>query len=450
MTQAWENVRDYPLTASRPMLARAWAHDGAVTVALKGAPEAVLPLCTSGGDDAAPALAIAAALAADGLRVLAVARAAVAAAVVPDGPTSCRYELMGLIAVADPLRADIAEAVADCVGASIRIVMITGDHPETARAIARQAGLPDGDTLTGHAIRELSGTALSAQLRGVSVCARIVPQQKLDIVQALQLGGDVVAMTGDGVNDAPALRAANVGVAMGLRGTDVAREAAQLTLLDDRFASLVAAIAGGRRIFDNMRRSMTYVAAMHVPIAGLALLPPLLGWPVVFYPAHVVFLELMIDPACALAFENEAGAPDLMRRPPRAIDEPLFGRKPLALALLQGVLSLVLLAPAYGLALHWLPESEARAAIFTALVLCNLALLAANLHGRRRGTQTPHNQVFRFIAAIALVLLAAVLAVPGLSALFQFSNPGLAPLLAALMLAMLVRWGVTVIRRWHG
>jgi Ca2+-transporting ATPase len=272
----------------------------------------------------------------------------------PVEPAAFGLELLGLAALADPLRPDIPAAVAACRGAGLRVVMITGDHPETARAIARQAGLDAGApdaVLTGAALATLDDAGLARRLAATDVCARVAPQQKLRVVRALQQGGAVVAMTGDGVNDAPALRAADVGVAMGRRGTDVAREAAELTLLDDRFASLVEAIATGRRIFGNMRKSMCYVMAMHVPIAGMALLPVLLGWPVMLYPLHIVFLELVIDPACSLAFENEPAEADLMRRPPRAPGEALFGRAAVGSALVQGAWVLALLVALYAWAL---------------------------------------------------------------------------------------------------
>jgi Ca2+-transporting ATPase len=264
---------------------------------------------------------------------------------------------------------------------------------------------------------------LSARLEGVSVCARIVPGQKLAIVRALQCSGAVVAMTGDGVNDAPALRAADVGVAMGQRGTDVAREAAELTLLDDRFPSLVLALRAGRRIFSNMRKSMRYVAAAHVPITVLALLPPLLGWPVLLYPPHIVFLELVIDPACSLAFENEPEEPDLMRRPPRPHDESVLDRRALLAALLRGMWAAALLAACYGWALARLPAREAAATAFAALILCNLGLLLSH---RQRGILVALrtvNPVFVAIAGAALGLLAAALWLPALADLFRFAPP---------------------------
>jgi Ca2+-transporting ATPase len=347
-----------------------------------------------------------------------------------------RYRLLGLVALADPLRADIPAAVAECRHAGVRVLMVTGDHPETAGAIARQAGLADGGTLTGPDIAHLDTARLAARLEGVSVCARILPGQKLAIVRALQRHGAVVAMTGDGVNDAPALRAADVGVAMGQRGTDVAREAAELTLLDDRFASLVLALRAGRRIFSNMRKSMRYVAAAHVPITVLALLPPLLGWPVLLYPPHIVFLELIIDPACSLALENEPEEPDLMRRPPRSPDESVLGRRLLLAALLRGLWAALLLAACYGWALNRLPPSQAGATAFTALILCNLGLLLSH---RQRGIAAAlrtANAVFAAIAVCALALLAVALYVPAVAVLFRFEPPparwlGLAVLTAA-------------------
>ncbi len=450
----WTLVHEYGLTPQRPALVQVWdCGDGRLLVAAKGAPEAIVAMCGAPAPAGAALLEAAARMAAAGLRVLAVARAWTTAGgrAMPVEPAAFGLEPLGLAALADPLRPDIPAAVAACRGAGLRVVLITGDHPETARAIARQAGIDAGApdaVLSGAAIAALDDAGLARRLAATDVCARVAPQQKLRIVQALQQGGAVVAMTGDGVNDAPALRAADVGVAMGRRGTDVAREAAELTLLDDRFASLVEAIATGRRIFGNMRKSMCYVMAMHVPIAGMALLPVLLGWPVMLYPLHIVFLELVIDPACSLAFENEPAEADLMRRPPRAPGEALFGRAAVGSALVQGAWVLALLVALYAWALSWLPEPEARSAAFTALVLCNLALLLSNRQLDGVGsTLRVANPVFWAIAGAALLLLALAVFVPALAGILDLAPPPPAALAAALGMALLALAGLEL-RKW--
>jgi P-type Ca2+ transporter type 2C len=436
-------VREYGFTANRPAMVRIWSDGHSSVAAAKGAPETIAASCAEG--DRAGALAAAAEMARAGLRVLAVAEARSVEPPWPDDPMTLRYRLLGLVALADPLRADIPAAVAECRRAGVRVLMVTGDHPETACAIARQAGLADGGTVTGPNIARLDVAQLAARLDGVSVCARIVPGQKLAIVRAQQQHGAVVAMTGDGVNDAPALRAADVGVAMGLRGTDVAREAAELTLLDDRFPSLVLALRAGRRIFSNMRKSMRYVAAAHVPITVLALLPPLLGWPVLLYPPHIVFLELVIDPACSLAFENEPEEPDLMGRPPRPPDESVLSRRALLAALLRGLWAALLLAACYGWALTRLPPPQAGATAFAALILCNLGLLLSH---RQRGLLAAlrmANAVFAAISACALGLLAAVLYVPAVAILFRFEPPPAGWLGVALLTAVVMMLGLQAV-----
>ncbi|MBQ5938933.1 cation-translocating P-type ATPase [Massilia sp. AB1] len=442
--RGWSLVHEYGLTPQRPALVHIWDRgDGTGLAAAKGAPEAIAAMCRTDEARRNAVLGAAARMAGAGLRVLAVARAPAGGGPWPDDPAGFGFELLGLAALADPLRQDIPDAVAACREAGLRIVMITGDHPQTASAIARQAGLGGGEVLTGAQIESLDGEALARRLDGVDVCARIAPQQKLRIVQALQRNGAVVAMTGDGVNDAPALRAANVGVAMGRRGTDVAREAAELTLLDDRFASLVEAIASGRRIFGNMRKSMCYVMAMHVPIAGMALLPVLLGWPVLLYPLHIVFLELVIDPACSLAFENEPAEPDMMRRPPRALDDALFGREAILGAVAQGTWVLALLTLLYAWALSQLPEAEARAVAFAGLILCSLALLLSNRQqGGVRGTLRTANPVFWTIAGVALLLLALAVFTPPAASMLLLAPPAPAMLGVAGLTAMLALAGL--------
>ena len=228
------------------------------------------------------------------------------------------FEFVGLIALEDPVRPDVPAAIAECRAAGIRVVMITGDHPQTAMSIARQAGLVvDGRFLSGPEIDGLDDAALASRLADTDVFCRVQPQQKLRLVQAFRARGEVVAMTGDGVNDAPALKAAHIGVAMGARGTDVAREAAALVLLNDDFASLVTAVRYGRRVFANLRKAITFVLAVHLPIVGLSVLPVLLGWPMVLMPVHILFLQLVIDPACSIVFEAEPLEAGAMRVPPR-------------------------------------------------------------------------------------------------------------------------------------
>ena len=233
--------------------------------------------------------------------------------------------------------------------------MITGDYPGTAQNIARQIGLRSPENvITGPELDTMPDEALNARIREVNIFARVVPEQKLRIVNALKANNEVVAMTGDGVNDAPALKAANIGIAMGGRGTDVAREASALVLLDDDFSSIVQAVKLGRRIFDNIKKAISYIVAIHVPIAGLSLVPVFFGdWPLILLPVHVVFLEFIIDPSCSTVFEAEVAEPNVMRRPPRNPKEPLFSWKALSLAFMQGASLLAVVLAVFVIARHW-------------------------------------------------------------------------------------------------
>jgi P-type Ca2+ transporter type 2C len=331
-------------------------------VAAKGAPEAIAELCHLPERDRAELRRAVDQMAQEGMRVLAVARACTPVGIArPETPHEFPFGLLGLVGLADPLRPTVPAAVQECRAAGIRVIMITGDYPRTACAIAAQANLDANDIVTGAELDGMSDADLKECVRSATIFARTMPEQKLRIVSALKASGEVVAMTGDGVNDAPSLKAAHIGIAMGGRSTDVAREAASLILLDHDFASIVTAVRLGRRIYDNLRKAMAYILAIHVPIAGLALIPLLFGLPLVFWPLHVAFLEMVIDPVCSIVFEAEGEEADTMRRPPRAPSAPLFTAGFVIWSLLQGVLALALVAGLFVVALRQnLPEQHPR------------------------------------------------------------------------------------------
>ena len=442
----WELVHEYPLTRDMRALSHVWRSTRGAehVVAAKGAPEAIADLCHL---DAAAASLLAQQveqLSAQGLRVLGVADARFKGQDWPPIQHDFNFRLLGLIALADPLRPTAPAAIAECRAAGIRVVMITGDYPGTALAIARQAGLEAGEVMTGAELDRLTEPELRTHLPKVNIFARVVPDQKLKLVSAFKANGEVVAMTGDGVNDAPALKAAHIGVAMGGRGTDVAREASSLVLLDDDFASIVEAVRLGRRIYDNLRKAMAYILAIHVPIAGLSLLPVLFGWPLIFFPVHIAFLELIIDPACSIVFDAEREEPNTMRRPPRPPDEPLFSGWNLALSLLQGVGVLMLAIAVFGVALdRGLAQDAARTLTFTTLVVANIALIFANRSWERTilaSLRTPNRSLWLITGAAALCL-ALVLQVPLLRDLFHFAPVDGRHLLLAVVAGLLsIAW----------
>ena len=420
-------VRSYPLTDRRLAVAHVWQISGApeYLIAAKGAPEAVANLCRMADTERAKLASDIAEMASAGLRVVAVAHAtAEVRTALPDDISAFSFTYLGLIGLADPIRATVPAAVAECYRAGIRVVMLTGDYPVTAQNIARQVGLrPIDPVITGPEIERADDSLLALHARSASIFARVRPEQKLRLVRALKAQGELVAMTGDGVNDAPALKAADIGIAMGERGTDVAREAAALVLLDDDFTSIVHAVRLGRRIFDNLRKAMSFLLAVHVPIAGLSLLPVLLGWPLILLPVHIVFLELIIDPTCSIAFESEREERNVMRRRPRSVNEPLFNRATILVSLLQGLGVLVVTVGVLVRALgQGLPEEDARVLTFATLVIADLGLILAN----RSVTASPlaalrgRNPALWGVMGCAAALLAIALVTPGLRDLFRF------------------------------
>ncbi len=454
----WLLVDDFPLSSEMMAMSRVWQSPDRRErmIAAKGAPEAIADLCHL---DAVRIKKIAeqvSVMAGDGLRVLGVAYATLDSDVLPGNQHDFDFEFLGLVALEDPVRPDVPAAIAECRAAGIRVVMMTGDHPVTAISVARQVGIPaDGAVMTGADLATLNDDELRARLADIHIFCRVKPEQKLRLVQAFRACGEVVAMTGDGVNDAPALKAAQIGVAMGARGTDVAREAAAIVLLNDDFASLVTAVRYGRRVFANLRKAIVFVVAAHVPIVGLSIVPVALGWPMLLMPVHILFLQLIIDPACSVVFEAEPLEVEAMTAPPRRPNQRLFDSAVLTRGLWQGTgLLLLLLAMYAGVRSATDSDDMARAATFMVLVLSNLGLIQANrLWGRsaRRGA-TAYNRQFAWIMLGTLALLGCVLGISEVSRLFAFTRPtppillaGAGVAAAGLLWFQCVKWGLA---RW--
>lgn len=423
------SVHDYALSADLLAMTRVYRSEqkNEYLLATKGAPEAIIDLCNLSPAEQSNVHQQVAEMAARGLRVLGVARsywkptADAGAQERFDWPASQRdftFEFLGLVGFEDPYRPEVPEAILRCQRAGVRVIMMTGDHLATAVSIARKIGLAEiPETLTGPELEQLSDEALKERLKEVNLCARLKPTQKLRLVRMLQASGEVVGMTGDGVNDAPALRAADIGVAMGERGTDVARESAALVLLDDSFASIVSAIAQGRRIDDNIRKATGFIFSVHVPIIALAMIPPLMHWPMLLMPAHIVLLELVIDPACTLVFESEPEERDVMERPPRAFEDSPFSFIAVMLPMLQGLgVALVLVGTYAGLShLGW-EHALIRTLVMLTLLLSVLLIIVANRNHQRSlfmGILIP-NLWLRRLGVAVFIGVAAVLTIPWL------------------------------------
>lgn len=447
----WQLVHEYPLSHQLLAMTIVWKTETSQFVATKGAPEAVADLCRLNPSQRNDFIKMASEMAARGLRVLGIAKAQVQNADLPADQSGFNYSCLGLIGFEDPLRKEVPNAVQLCRTAGIRVIMMTGDYPQTALIIASKAGLDtSAPTLTGQDLQKLNDSELTEKLKNTHVFARMVPEQKLRIVKNLKLLGHVVAMTGDGVNDAPSLKQADVGIAMGKRGTDVAREASDIVLLDDNFASIVSGVERGRMIFSNIRKAMSYIVSIHVPIAGLAILPVILNWPLMLLPIHIVFLELIIDPACSLMFESLPAQKGVMKVPPRSLKTRLFSSRDLIRSFLQGlfVLATISVVLWYEIGVvHDEPE-RARAFAFSILVMCNLGLIFADMSG---GSLHQLFEIFKklsnaLILAGVLSILAIVTQVEAISTLFHFGTLNLTELAVASLIALCV---FIIINLWN-
>ena len=429
----------YALRPELLAMSNVWDNGAALAIAAKGAPEAIAGLCKLAPDHRSALTEAVEAMATRGIRVLAVATATAPDRDWAETQAGYTYTLTGLVGLADPLRASVPGAVAQCRSAGIRVVMITGDYAATARSIATQAGIAEGDVITGSDLAALDDAALAERLKSVTVFARIMPEQKLRIVQAFKAGGEIVAMTGDGVNDAPSLKAAHIGIAMGNRGTDVAREASAMVLLDDDFGSIVQSVRLGRRIYDNIRKAMAFIFAVHVPIAGLALLPLFFGMPILFGPIHIALLEMVIDPVCALVFEAEREEDDIMRRPPRDPAEALFSLPMVAWSVFQGGLAFAMLATVFLVeSSAGMPEAEVRALVFFALIAEIVALILVNrsFSASLGEALRRHNAALRYVGAAIVGVTALILFLPAAQTLLKFGAIAWIDLVLAIALGL--------------
>ena len=427
----WIMEKEYPLSKDLLAMSRVFSNTGSKekVIAVKGAPEAIFDLCHLKNETISSYEKAVAEMASEGLRVLGVARANLIPGELPTYQHDFDFEFVGLIGLSDPIRKNVPDAVKECYKAGIRVIMITGDYPVTATNIGKDIGIKNPEfCITGSELKEMTEDELCERIKVVNIFARVIPEQKLKIVNALKKNNEIVAMTGDGINDAPALKASNIGIAMGEKGTDVAREASSLVLMDDNFASIVGAVKMGRKIFDNLQKALGYIFAIHVPIAGLSLIPVLFAdLPLILWPVHIVFLELIIDPACTMIFEAEKEEKNVMSRPPKDINEPFFGSGKILFSCLQGVGIIVICLLIYftGLKIGY-SEKGVRTLTFVTLIVSNISVILSNrswTSGFFKILSTP-NKAVSWIVGGAIIFLILILNIPFLLVLFQFEKIG--------------------------
>ena len=426
----FQTIKEYPLEKNLLMMTRVLRNQEslALSVSAKGAPESIFPLCRLSDEELTKHKNALNEMALQGYRVLAIAEA-IAPATLPEKQIDFDFSFVGLLGLEDPVRPEVPQAIKECYDAGIKVIMITGDFPATAHSIATQIGLTSqGAIITGTELSRMSDRELKEKIENTTIFARIIPEQKLRIVEALKANGEIVAMTGDGVNDATALKAANIGVAMGNKGTDVAREASSLVLLDDNFASIVSAIRLGRRIFDNLQKAMSYIMAIHIPIIGLTLFPAFFtSLPILLMPLHIIFMELIIDPACTIAFESTKDEEGSMNRKPRRPGISFFGAKQVFYSVFCGLLLLSTVMVVYFLSIReGHTEGEVRAIAFSSLIIGNIFLIVTDLSKTKNFLSVLREKNYSAIIILlaALMLLLLIINIPWLQSLFDLEFPG--------------------------
>ena len=380
-----ELIKEYAFTNEAKMMGHVWKNGDNIVVAAKGSPEHILTICKLTDEERKIAEDKIMEMSRQGLRVIAVGQMILNSTNdIPDTLMECSLQLCGMVGLADPPRESVKQDIETCTKAGVRVVMITGDNGITASSIAKKISMPNSDKIiTGDELNKMSDEELCERVKDVSIFSRVIPEHKMRIVKAFKKNGEIVAMTGDGVNDAPALKYADIGIAMGKRGSEVSREAADIILLDDNFSTIVDTIKDGRRIYDNIRKAVGYVFTIHIPIAFAALLAPLMGINpagLLLLPLHVVLLELVIDPTCSIVLERQPAEHDIMERSPRNPNEKLLTAKILFKSVMQG---LVIFGASFGTYYTFLNNSSnnapiARAMGLTIILLANVLLVQVN------------------------------------------------------------------------
>jgi ATPase, P-type (transporting), HAD superfamily, subfamily IC len=443
-----ELLREYPFTDELKMMGHVWKNGSTITIAAKGSPESILALTTLTDREKDSVYKEIKKMSSQGLRVIGVASANVASAAdVPENITENKLTFEGLIGLTDPPREGIRDSIDQCERAGIRVIMITGDNGLTAGAIAERAGINNhSQFITGKQIDTMSDDELKKEVRTVNIFSRVTPEHKMRIVKALKAAGEVVAMTGDGVNDAPALKFADIGIAMGKRGSEVSREAADMILLDDHFGTIVSTIKDGRRIYDNIRKAIGYVFVIHIPIALSALAGPMLGIPqagLFLLPVQVVLLELVIDPTCSIVLERQPAEKDTMIRKPRRKMESILDRSLFTKSIIQGLIIFASSFGAYYYLLRGLSQTGemARTMGMAVLIFANLFLVLVNSSRNALAYKSlliyledkSDKQVWIILGATVLILM--VLIYSPVNTFFSLAPLPLPWLLAAVLIA---------------
>jgi Ca2+-transporting ATPase len=447
----WHLEKEYPISPTFLSLSHAWkpSSQGDYIIGAKGAPEAIIDLCHLPKEKAQMALKIVNDMASRGLRVLGVAKSKSPPQFLPPIQHDLNFDFIGLIGIADPIRKEVPKAISECRSAGIRVIMITGDHPSTARQIANKIGIENSNlVLTGQELEQMKADEFITSLKNINIFSRVTPDQKLQIVNGLKENGEIVAMTGDGVNDAPALKSAHIGIAMGKRGTDVAREAASLVLLDDDFGSIIEAIKMGRRVYDNFKRTLIYLSSAHIPIAGMSIIPIIFDMPIVLLPAHIALLHLIIEPASSIAFEVEPARETIMSDPPRDPNQGLINTSMVTSVALQGISILLALIVVFFITMRSdRSEEQARTNVFMTLMVSNLMLIFLNVRSDSsilKRLFSRKNKVTNLIVLGSVLMFITILYVPALRQVLKLSVTSLIDVVTCIILGFIsvfwIKW----------